>query len=156
MKSNSLKIIEKLNEEFINKINNEPFPNELYHFTNAENLYQLLKSNKLRGMNNNQVSFTSDESYWGNGFQPLERVTAELAFDANKMAQDYTIERYVYDLDSSAEYDDYVNEFEWIIKGDFENLNKYLLYITFEEEYISNKDINNIKNDFPNLKIEKW
>lgn len=143
-------------EEFVNNINDEKFPDRLYHFTKAENLYQLLKGDKLKGMGNGQVSFTSDETYPGNGFQPEERTTSELAFDAKKMSQDYIVERYVYNIDPSAEYDDYVNEFEWVVKGDFNNLSKYLLYISFMKDYMPKQDIENIKRDFPNLKIEKW
>lgn len=72
------------------------------------------------------------------------------------MSQDYIVERYVYNIDPSAEYDDYVNEFEWVVKGDFNNLSKYLLYISFMKDYMPKQDIENIKRDFPNLKIEKW
>src|SRR5699024_7895013 len=54
---------DNLKEEFINNINDESFPDELYHFTSDSAIIQILKSNMLRGVADFQVSFTSDKNY---------------------------------------------------------------------------------------------
>lgn len=55
-------------ENFINNLTNEPNPKVLYHFTKSEAAYSILKTNTLKGMDNFQVSFTSDASYYGKRF----------------------------------------------------------------------------------------
>lgn len=143
-----------VSEEFVNNITDEKAPDILYHFTSSNSVIQILRANKLDGAGNYQVSFTSDESYAGNGFQPKDRTTAVFVFDGKKLGQDYTIERYVYDLDPSAEFDDYVNEHEWVIKDRVDNILKYLLYIGDNE--MDKLDLRQIQKEFPNIKIEKW
>lgn len=144
----------ELGEEFINNITDEEPPKILYHFTGGDSLLQILRINKMRSMENDFVSFTSDETYGGNGFQPMSKTTAVLVFDADKMSKDYDIERYVYLDDDSAEFDDYVNEHEWVIKGDFDNISKYLLYIG--NNGMSKLSLKQLKNEFPDYKIEEW
>lgn len=146
----------KVTENFVNDINDEEPPKILYHFTTFENLMKILDTNKILGQGNNQVSFTSDDSYPNNGFQPLERTTIMLAFDGEKMSKHYTIERYVYDLDDSAEYDDYVNEHEWIIEHNFNNVSEYLLYISNVRNMVPEKEMDQLKEKYPNIKIEEW
>lgn len=143
-------------EEFINNINDEEPPTkEIYHFTSDSGLYSILKNNKIHG-NNDQyaVSLTSDESYGGNGFLPYESTVGVLVLDAKRLGKDYTLERYVYDKDEDAEYDDYVNEHEWVIKGELNNVTDYILFIG--DNGLQEGTVADIKKDFPNLKIEKW
>lgn len=143
-------------ENFINNLTNEPNPKVLYHFTKSEAAYSILKTNTLKGMDNLQVSFTSDASYYGNGFQPEERTRCMFAFDADKLSKDYTIERYVYNKDDTAKFNDYINEHEWIIKNQVNNISKYLLYISSVKDKMNQEDLDRIKKDFPNVKIDKW
>lgn len=144
----------RLFENFINYLTDEPNPKVLYHFTRGEGVYNILKRNELVGMDNYQVSFTSDETYAGNGFQPMEKTTAVLVFDARKLAQDYTIERYVYNKDDSASFDDYVNEYEWVIENKVENILDYLIFIGDNGMY--EDDLVRIEQDFPEVLIELW
>lgn len=143
-------------ENFINYLTDEPNPKVLYHFTKSEAAYSILKTNTLKGMDNFQVSFTSDASYHGKGFQPEERTRCMFAFDADKLSEDYAIERYVYDKDNSADFYDYIDECEWIIKNQVDNISKYLLYISSVEDKMSQEDLDRIRRDFPDVKIDKW
>lgn len=153
---NYLKNEKVIKEEYINNINDEKPPEkEIYHFTTDSGLYSILKNNKIHGNNDQKaVSLTSDESYGGNGFLPYESTVGVLVFDAKKLGRDYTLERYVYNKDESAEYDDYVNEHEWIIKGEFNNIKDYILFIG--NNGLQENTVADIKKDFPDLKIEKW
>lgn len=146
----------KLDEEFINNINDEEPPTkEIYHFTSDSGLYSILRNNKIHGNNDQHaVSLTSDESYGGNGFLPYESTVGVLVLDAKKLSKDYTLERYVYDKDKGAEYDDYVNEHEWIIKGELNNIKDYILFIG--DNGLQESTLADIKKDFPNIRIEKW
>ena len=141
-------------EKFINNITNEKAPDILYHFTSSESIIQILRNNSLDGAGNHQVSFTSDESYAGNGFQPIDRTTGVFVFDGKKLGRDYTIERFVYLNDPTAKFDDYVNEHEWVIKNKVDNILDYLLYIG--DNGMNKSDLEQIKKEFPNIEIQKW
>ena len=146
---------DNLKEEFINNINNEDFPNELYHFTSDSAIIQILKSNMLRGVADFQVSFTSDKDYNHNGFQPPERMTAVLVIDANKLAKDYDVERFIYEeTEDKKDKTEYEDEHEWIVKDKVENLDKYLKYIG--DNGMSDITLQQLQNNFPNIKIIKW
>lgn len=146
---------DNLKEEFINNINDESFPNELYHFTSDSAIIQILKSNMLRGVADFQVSFTSDKNYNQNGFQPPERMTAVLVIDANKLAKDYDVERFIYEeTEDKKDKTEYEDEHEWIVKDKVENLDKYLKYIG--NNGMSDIALQQLQNNFPNIKIIKW
>ena len=146
---------DNLKEEFINNINDEDFPDELYHFTSDSAIIQILKSNMLRGVADFQVSFTSDKDYNHNGFQPPERMTAVLAIDANKLAKDYDVERFIYEeTEDKKDKTEYEDEHEWIVKDKVENLDKYLKYIG--NNGMSDIALQQLQNNFPNIKIIKW
>ena len=146
---------DNLKEEFINNINDESFPDELYHFTSDSAIIQILKSNMLRGVADFQVSFTSDKDYNHNGFQPPERMTAVLVIDANKLAKDYDIERFIYEeTDDKKDKTEYEDEHEWIVKDKVENLDKYLKYIG--NNGMSDIALQQLQNNFPHIKIIKW
>ena len=151
MNSGTYNLIEK----FINNLTNESYPDMLYHFTNEETLLQILKSNTLLGadVNNHQVSFTSDETYASSGFQPQERVTSVLVFDANKLSRDYDIKRFIYG-ETKRDKEDYINEHEWVIENKVNNIIDYLLFIG--DNGISSLQLENINKLFPNINIEKW
>ena len=146
---------DNLKEEFINNINDESFPDELYHFTSDSAIIQILKSNMLRGVADFQVSFTSDKNYNQNGFQPPERMTAVLVIDANKLAKDYDIERFIYEeTEDKKDKTEYEDEHEWIVKDKVENLDKYLKYIG--NNGMSDIALQQLQNNFPHIKIIKW
>lgn len=146
---------DNLKEEFINNINDESFPDELYHFTSDSAIIQILKSNMLRGVADFQVSFTSDKNYNQNGFQPPERMTAVLVIDANKLAKDYDVERFIYEeTEDKKDKTEYEDEHEWIVKDKVENLDKYLKYIG--NNGMSDIALQQLQNNFPNIKIIKW
>lgn len=146
---------DNLKEEFINNINNESFPDELYHFTSDSAIIQILKSNMLRGVADFQVSFTSDKNYNQNGFQPPERMTAVLVIDANKLAKDYDVERFIYEeTEDKKDKTEYEDEHEWIVKDKVENLDKYLKYIG--NNGMSDIALQQLQNNFPHIKIIKW
>lgn len=146
---------DNLKEEFINNINDESFPDELYHFTSDSAIIQILKSNMLRGVADFQVSFTSDKNYNQNGFQPPERMTAVLVIDADKLAKDYDIERFIYEeTEDKKDKTEYEDEHEWIVKDKVENLDKYLKYIG--NNGMSDIALQQLQNNFPNIKIIKW
>lgn len=147
--------IDNLKEEFINNINDESFPDELYHFTSDSAIIQILKSNMLRGVADFQVSFTSDKDYNHNGFQPPERMTAVLVIDANKLAKDYDVERFIYEeTEDKKDKTEYEDEHEWIVKDKVENLDKYLKYIG--NNGMSDIALQQLQNNFPHIKIIKW
>lgn len=146
---------DNLKEEFINNINDESFPDELYHFTSDSAIIQILKSNMLRGVADFQVSFTSDKNYNQNGFQPPERMTAVLVIDANKLAKDYDVERFIYEeTENKKDKTEYEDEHEWIVKDKVENLDKYLKYIG--NNGMSDIALQQLQNNFPHIKIIKW
>lgn len=146
---------DNLKEEFINNINDESFPDELYHFTSDSAIIQILKSNMLRGVADFQVSFTSDKNYNQNGFQPPERMTAVLVIDANKLAKDYDVERFIYEeTENKKDKTEYEDEHEWIVKDKVENLDKYLKYIG--NNGMSDIALQQLQNNFPRIKIIKW
>lgn len=146
---------DNLKEEFINNINDESFPDELYHFTSDSAVIQILKSNMLRGVADFQVSFTSDKNYNQNGFQPPERMTAVLVIDANKLAKDYDVERFIYEeTENKKDKTEYEDEHEWIVKDKVENLDKYLKYIG--NNGMSDIALQQLQNNFPHIKIIKW
>ena len=146
---------DNLKEEFINNINDESFPDELYHFTSDSAIIQILKSNMLRGVADFQVSFTSDKKYNQNGFQPPERMTAVLVIDADKLAKDYDVERFIYEeTEDKKDKTEYEDEHEWIVKDKVENLDKYLKYIG--NNGMSDIALQQLQNNFPNIKIIKW
>lgn len=146
---------DNLKEEFINNINDESFPDELYHFTSDSAIIQILKSNMLRGVADFQVSFTSDKNYNQNGFQPPERMTAVLVIDANKLAKDYDVERFIYEeTEDKKDKTEYEDEHEWIVKDKVENLDKYLKYIG--NNGMSDIALQQLQNNFPHIKIIKW
>lgn len=148
-------VTNNLKEEFINNINDESFPNELYHFTSDSAIIQILKSNMLRGVADFQVSFTSDKNYNQNGFQPPERMTAVLVIDANKLAKDYDVERFIYEeTEDKKDKTEYEDEHEWIVKDKVENLDKYLKYIG--NNGMSDIALQQLQNNFPHIKIIKW
>ena len=146
---------DNLKEEFINNINDESFPDELYHFTSDSAIIQILKSNMLRGVADFQVSFTSDKNYNQNSFQPPERMTAVLVIDANKLAKDYDVERFIYEeTEDKKDKTEYEDEHEWIVKDKVENLDKYLKYIG--NNGMSDIALQQLQNNFPHIKIIKW
>lgn len=146
---------DNLKEEFVNNINDESFPDELYHFTSDSAIIQILKSNMLRGVADFQVSFTSDKNYNQNGFQPPERMTAVLVIDANKLAKDYDVERFIYEeTENKKDKTEYEDEHEWIVKDKVENLDKYLKYIG--NNGMSDIALQQLQNNFPHIKIIKW
>lgn len=146
---------DNLKEEFINNINDESFPDELYHFTSDSAIIQILKSNMLRGVADFQVSFTSDKNYNQNGFQPPERMTAVLVIDANKLAKDYDVERFIYEeTEDKKDKTEYEDEHEWIVKDKVENLDKYLKYIG--NNGMSDIALQQLQSNFPHIKIIKW
>ena len=144
----------KLMERFINHLTDEPYPDILYHFTSGENAYSILTLNAIYGVVSEQVSFTSDESYGGNGFQPMYKTNTVFVLDAQLLAKDYDLERFVYQADKDAKFDDYVNEYEWVVSGEVINIDKYLLYIG--DNGIPKEYLDKIKEEFPNISIQKW
>jgi hypothetical protein len=115
-------------------LENNYYPNIVYHFTTAPGLVGILNSNKLKSAMGKYVSFTDDKNLWSfQEFESGDEIGVRLEFSSDDLP---TLSPYIY---HGAPGETFEHEQEWVSdSGDILNIEDRITGITalkFTQKY---------------------
>jgi hypothetical protein len=116
-------------------LENNYYPNIVYHFTTAPGLVGIINSNKLKSAMGKYVSFTDDENLWSfQEFESGDEIGVRLEFSSDDLP---TLSPYIY---PGAPGETFEHEQEWVSdSGDISNIEDSITSITalkFTQKYL--------------------
>jgi hypothetical protein len=116
-------------------LENNYYPNIVYHFTTAPGLVGIINYNKLKSAMGKYVSFTDDENLWSfQEFESGDEIGVRLEFSSDDLP---TLSPYIY---PGAPGETFEHEQEWVSdSGDISNIEDSITSITalkFTQKYL--------------------